>query len=62
MLQDQLSDQVGCILIIGEAALAADLITQLIFKHLEQNLASQEWMRKSWGPIYQELAFRQKVN
>ena len=25
-----------CILVIGEAALAADLITQLIFKHLEQ--------------------------
>ena len=28
-----------CILVIGEAALAADLITQLIFKHLERNLA-----------------------
>ena len=28
-----------CILVIGEAALAADLITGLIFKHLERNLA-----------------------
>ena len=28
-----------CISAIGEAALAVDLITQLIFKHLEQNLA-----------------------
>ena len=26
-------------LVIGEAALAADLITQLIFMHLERNLA-----------------------
>ena len=38
------TDDVGrglpCILVIGEAALAADLITQLIFKHLERNLAS----------------------
>ena len=31
-----------CILVIGEAALAADLITQLIFKHLERNLAVSE--------------------
>ena len=30
-----------CILVIGEAALAADLITGLIFKHLERNLAKQ---------------------
>ena len=30
-----------CILVIGEAALAAGLITQLLFKHLEQNLAKQ---------------------
>ena len=30
-----------CILVIGEAALAADLITQLILKHLERNLAAQ---------------------
>ena len=29
-----------CILVIGEAELAADLITGLIFKHLERNLAS----------------------
>ena len=28
-----------CILVIGEVALAADLITQVIFKHLERNLA-----------------------
>ena len=28
-----------CILVIGEAALAADLSMGLIFKHLEQNLA-----------------------
>ena len=28
-----------CILVIGEAALAADFITQSISKHLEQNLA-----------------------
>ena len=28
-----------CILVIGEAALAADLITGMIFKHLERNLA-----------------------
>ena len=27
-----------CTLVIGEATLAADLITQLIFKHLEQTL------------------------
>ena len=30
-----------CILVIGEAALAAALITQSIVKHLEQNLAVQ---------------------
>ena len=29
-----------CILVTGEAALAADLITGLIFKHLERNLAT----------------------
>ena len=28
-----------CILVIGEAALAADLVTGLIIKHLERNLA-----------------------
>ena len=28
-----------CILVIGEAALAANLITRMIFKHLERNLA-----------------------
>ena len=28
-----------CILVIEDAALAADLLTQLIFKHLERNLA-----------------------
>ena len=31
-----------CIFVIGEAALAADLITWLIFKHLERNLAAQK--------------------
>ena len=31
----------SCILVIGEAALAADLITGLIFKHFERNLAAQ---------------------
>ena len=70
MLEDELSDQVGClrslpddqnageptddgsayrrrgrgllcILVIGEAVLAADLITQLVFEHLEQNLTAQ---------------------
>ena len=30
-----------CILVIREAALAADLITGLVFKHLDQNLAKQ---------------------
>ena len=30
-----------CILVIREAALAADLITRLIFKHLERNLAAE---------------------
>ena len=30
-----------CILVAGEAALEANLITWLIFKHLEQNLAAQ---------------------
>ena len=30
-----------CTLVIREAALAADLITQLIFKNLERNLAAQ---------------------
>ena len=30
-----------CILVLGEAAEAADLITGLIFKHLEQNLAGR---------------------
>ena len=32
-------------MVIGEAALAADLITQLFFKHLERNLAV--W--KAWA-------------
>ena len=35
------SDSLVCIFVIGEAALAANLITGLIFKHLEQNLATQ---------------------
>ena len=35
-----------CILVIEEAVLAADLITQLIFKHLEQNLAT-DWEGQS---------------
>ena len=48
-----------CILVIVEAALAADLITRLIFKHLEQNLAAKTaaksglrliWPR--WQPNY----------
>ena len=30
-----------CILVVGKAALAANLITQLIFKHLEQNSAAK---------------------
>ena len=30
-----------CILVIGEAALATNFMTQLIFKHLERNLAPQ---------------------
>ena len=30
-----------CILVIGEAAQAADLIMGLIFKHLEQTLATR---------------------
>ena len=30
-----------CILVIGEAALAADLITRFICTHLERNLAEQ---------------------
>ncbi len=34
-----------CILVIGEAALAADLIARLIFENLEQNL-QPEWLRK----------------
>ena len=29
-----------CVLVIRQAALAADLITGLIFKHLEQNLSA----------------------
>ena len=40
-----------CILVIlvGEAALAADLLTRLIFKQLEQNLAI--WNVVCWGCI-----------
>ena len=30
-----------CFLVIGEAALAADLITGLVFEHLEQNLKAK---------------------
>ena len=30
-----------CILVIGEAALAAGLLTQLIFKHFERDLAAR---------------------
>ena len=36
-----------CILIIGEAALVADLITQLMFKHLERKLAAYMVTRKA---------------
>ena len=41
-----------CILVIGEAALAADLLTRLIFEHLERNLAAQkpQVVRKFHGP------------
>ena len=31
-----------CILFVGEAGLEADLITRLIFKHLEINLADED--------------------
>ena len=40
-----------CILVIKKTALASDLITQLIFKHLEQNLAASKahfWL--TWPP------------
>ena len=33
--------QLPCILVIGLAALAAELIRRLIFEHLNQNLAAQ---------------------
>ena len=41
-----------CILVIGEAALAADLITQSIFKHLERNLAAQAASKGSFRLIW----------
>ena len=37
-----------CILVIAEAALEADLITGLIFKHLERNLRAKT-VRKAYG-------------
>ena len=37
-LPNVLLRELPCILVMGEAAPAADLITRLIFKHLEQNL------------------------
>ena len=38
-----------CILVIGEAALAADLITGLIFKHLERNSTAKAALKANFS-------------
>ena len=53
-----------CLLVIGEAALAADLITELIFSHLERNLAAVTPTRRVCGlcHLLTVLKIVQKLN
>ena len=47
-----------CIFVIGEAALVADVITRLIFQHLEQSLPARKVSKAGFWPDIHPPAVR----